>query len=181
MRPEPSELDSRGARDRVRTGSRPASVRRAHLRRLALEGLEPRTLLATIPAPVVTGTSQLGAQIYGLNVQNVPSMPNDSSPTVAVDPLDPTKLVATWENRFIVPGANPPTVYTVNAAYSNDGGVNWNFLGTPGVRSYLTGMGSPPTSFTNTDSPSAGVRPQRQRLPARGAAQRPTTRTATSY
>ena len=96
-----------------------------------MEGLESRTLLATIPAaaaPIVDGApvgptnlSTLANNIGGVNA-------SESSSVVAVDPVDPSKLVAVWID-------NDPTLFTdtdgtiesvLEAAYSTNAGANWS-------------------------------------------------------
>ena len=86
MRRVDSEGDLRSSRDRKRSEARPSSARKLHLRRLALEGLEARTLLSTLPSPMTQGQTVVGLSDSGLG--------NSSSPSVAVDPLNPNKLVA---------------------------------------------------------------------------------------
>ena len=71
---------------RMRSEARPSSARKLHLRRLALEGLEARTLLSTLPSPMTHGQAVVGLSRSGLG--------NSSSPSVAVDPLNPNQLVA---------------------------------------------------------------------------------------
>ena len=92
MRRQPTELRSQGTRIRPRDESHGALAKRSRLRRLALESLEARTLLATTPVPVVTNQVQASAGIASNNI-------NDSSPSIAVDPLDPSKLIAAFTDR----------------------------------------------------------------------------------
>src|SRR4051794_32011299 len=54
MRSEPSQVRPKENRRRSPAGPRRSKARAAAHRRVALESLEPRTLLATLPAPVVT-------------------------------------------------------------------------------------------------------------------------------
>src|SRR3954451_18168201 len=100
MRTVASEIGSRESRGQVRIGSRAAALRKARLRTLALESLESRTLLATLPAithdpnvpvPIDFAKSSNGAD-------NATSS-NESSPTIIINPLNTQKLVAVWSRR----------------------------------------------------------------------------------
>jgi hypothetical protein len=120
MRTGTSDVSSRGLRGQVRSDARLKKTRKTRLRRAFLESefLEPRTLLAVIPAAQATGV----IQPIGIGTSDVA---NTSSPFVVIDPLDPQKLVAVWVNndtKLTTPGA----VVTVGGAYSDDGGKNWS-------------------------------------------------------
>jgi subtilisin-like proprotein convertase family protein len=118
MRSEPSEVgSSKGNRARTRPAARREASRTAKRRRLALEGLEPRTLLATspLPSPIVVPNSQRDLSANG----NI----NESTPSIAVDKLNPNKVVAVWT----VNDTQAPQVF-VTGSYSNNGGVSWNPL-----------------------------------------------------
>src|SRR4051794_33205106 len=95
MRTVASEVGSRESRVQVRVGSRVAALRKARLRALTLESLEPRTLLAVLPAivrdPGAANPIDLSITAGGSTVNS-----NESAPTIAIDPADPTKLVAVW-------------------------------------------------------------------------------------
>ena len=99
-----SDNSLRGPRDRNRPKSRLRRTRKARAQRVELEGLETRTLLATIPA--ATYASAIGAVAgspgaAGQLANNISSAfgnvggtnASQSNAVVAVDPLDPTKLV----------------------------------------------------------------------------------------
>jgi subtilisin-like proprotein convertase family protein len=120
----------RGNRGRVRPDARSRNVRRSRLRRMGLEGLETRTLLATIPAAAATGLPQnlssLMPTLGGLSA-------SQNSTTVQIDPTNPSKMVALWIDSD--PALDPPYlvdsvlegVYTINA------GQTWTPLfGEPG-------------------------------------------------
>src|SRR5947209_879207 len=87
MRRPPTELGSQGTRIGARDESRGSMAKRSRLRRLALESLEARTLMATNPISVVSTQVQASAGIAGGSI-------NDSGPSIAVNPLDPNKLIA---------------------------------------------------------------------------------------
>jgi subtilisin-like proprotein convertase family protein len=89
-----------------------------------LEGLERRALMATIPAAAATGSIQNLSAMMG-NIGGVNASMNSSQ--VVVDPHDPSKMVAVWQD-------NDPTmaavtlngfVVAVEAAYSVDSGQTW--------------------------------------------------------
>ena len=115
MRRQSTEQRSQGTRIRSRDEMRGASSKRSRLRRLALEGLEARTLLATTPIPVVTNQVQASAGVAGTTI-------NDSSPSIAVDPLDSNKLIAAFTDRDTSSGT---TLFFAKVVFSNNGGVTW--------------------------------------------------------
>jgi subtilisin-like proprotein convertase family protein len=131
MRRVDSEGDSQSNRGRKRGDARPTSAQKPHLRRLALEALEERTLLSTapralatastLPMPVTTQQSFVGGGITS-------NAANTSSPSVAVDPVDPQKLVAAWttfDPGNKLDGGNGQVTTYVQGAYSIDGGKTW--------------------------------------------------------
>src|SRR5947209_8683470 len=97
MRAVESVIDTPKVRRGSRPGVRSAHLRRTRLRNLALESLESRTLLATVPAAIVTST---------LDISN--SGGNQSSPSIAVDPTNQNDLAAVWTR--IDPNLPFPTV-----------------------------------------------------------------------
>ena len=125
MRRDEFEGESQGSRGRKRGTARSSSPARSQLRRLAMENLERRELLTTtqIPTPLlVTTAAPISANLAAT------ADPNASAPTIVVDPVDPTKLVASWNvydpNNAFATGVNKVTGY-VQAAYSTDGGQTW--------------------------------------------------------
>ena len=129
------------------TGDRPnraqAATRKARARRMAMEALEPRALMAVAPlAPVFDPQSVNAASFAGLDSLRTISGGNvfDSSPTIAVNRYNPEKLVATWVTHN--PAVSFPSV-TANGAYSNDSGLTWSPIALPGAR---TDPSSPPTA-----------------------------------
>ena len=103
--------------------ARPSATSKSRLRRLALDALEPRTLLATLPTPTVAAR---------VDVSNAGG--DESSPTIAVDPTDNTKAVAVWTRSDPI---NLPAIDPViaQAAYSADGGKSWTPLTLPAILS----------------------------------------------
>ena len=152
MRRVDFEGDSQSSRDRKRGEARSCPSQKNNLRRLALEGLESRTLLSTasaaeqiaaaataavnkatstakpeastLPSPITVGQSYVGSGTTSTSA-------NSSSPSVAVDPLDPSKLVAAWityDPGHPFDGTGGQVTSYVQGAYSLDGGNTWNEL-----------------------------------------------------
>ncbi len=116
MRRQPTEMRSQGTRIGSRDESRGALAKRSRLRRLTLEALEARQLLATNPMSVVTNQVAASASFAGTTT-------NDSSPSIAVDPIDPSKLVAVFTDRNTSSGT---TLFIAQVTFSNDGGKTWS-------------------------------------------------------
>ena len=122
MRTGMSEILSQVHSKQRRLNSRLKRSRKARIYQIDLEGLESRTLLATIPAAsVVSGTSPTTLSALQGNGPNA----NESSPLVAVDPLDPQKIVSIWVNSDPVDIASPQTQVFVEGVYSINGGQSW--------------------------------------------------------
>src|SRR3954451_17429738 len=94
--------DKTESRNRTAGGSRRQTVRSAKLRRLTLDRLEERTLMAVLPTPVFnssgTGNQSFSFGTYQTSgaVDASNSEGNESSPSIAVDPNNPLKLVSAW-------------------------------------------------------------------------------------
>jgi hypothetical protein len=133
MRRVDSEGDSQNSRNRKRSHARTSPAQKSTLRRLALDRLEDRTLLATgalastLPEPITQAQSEVGD---GFGVTG--NAANSSSPSVAIDPLNPLKMVSVWttldtSDTKIDSGNNGGQVTTyVQGAFSTDGGTTWN-------------------------------------------------------
>ena len=106
----------------------PQNARRAKLRRAALESLEERCLLATIPAPMVLDQIDISNPFEITDNET-----DESTPSIAVDPNNPENLVASW-TEFNADIDDPNFQVSVGLARSNDGGQNWSRIGTPGRR-----------------------------------------------
>ena len=117
MRTGSSDILFRGHGDRSRLDSRQTKARRPRNYRFDLEGLESRTLLATIPAatPTTSAPINLTAGINGPNAQ-------ENSPLVEVDPLDPRKIVSVWVNNDTPDIPAPGPQVFVEGDYSVNGG-----------------------------------------------------------
>src|SRR5262245_48190220 len=146
MRTGASDVPSRGHRGRIRQDARLNTSRKKRLRRNTLEWLEPRTLMAVIPAAQVL-TGPIGVSSTGGNM---------SSPLVAIDRYDSQKLVSVWvRNDADLPDTDETIV---EGAYSNNGGQSWSsFSATlgalvdPAVAPPTTG---PPATYSRIINPS---------------------------
>src|SRR4051794_30211534 len=119
MRTVASEVESRGVRGQAGSGSRSATTRKVRLRRLALEGLEARTLLATIPAATVSAQVDVSNNPGGTGAQ-------ETSPSIAYDPNSPQDMVAVWtidSANFTL--NNGQTTIFAQVAYSTNAGSSW--------------------------------------------------------
>jgi subtilisin-like proprotein convertase family protein len=120
MRRVEIEGDSPSSRRRDRGVARPSPAYRPRLRRLALDRLEDRTLMSTLPSAITVGQTIVGLSDSGQG--------NSSSPSVAVDPLDPNKLIAAWttfDPGNKLDGTNGQVTTYIQGGYSVDGGKTW--------------------------------------------------------
>ena len=131
--------------------------------------MESRTLLTTIPAATATaGPLNLSSLVANAGGNNA----SESSTQVAVDPNDPSKLVATWVDydTTMLADTDGYIQSVVESAYSINGGQSWLpmlvepttglSLATPGVL-VSPGLYDPATSgpthqFLNETAPSLG-------------------------
>jgi len=113
-----SGAGKRGRRDR---GPRPSWRERSS--RLTVESLEDRTLMSVLPAPVIDPSGHIDIAGAQFNAQ-VFSGGNHNTPSVAVDPAHPTKVVAVWTRDD--PSLSGNTKVIVEGAVSTDSGVTWN-------------------------------------------------------
>jgi subtilisin-like proprotein convertase family protein len=123
MRTGSSDILSQGHSGRTRLDARLRKARKSRSYQIDLEGLESRTLLATIPAAaVVPGTSPVSLSALQGNGPNA----NESSPLVVVDPSNPDKIVSIWVDNDTPDIIAPQTQVFVEGDYSIDGGQTWN-------------------------------------------------------
>src|SRR5947209_2099129 len=122
MSSEPIKVKTTECRTRSQFGTRRREARGATLRRAVLNtmALEPRTLMATLPPSVFSGTSLVDRSGTG----------NMSSPSIAIDQNNPQKLVAAWTLND--PTFAPGPTEVVRVAFSSDGGSTWQNNGAPG-------------------------------------------------
>ena len=154
MRTGASDVPSRGLRGQVRPDARLKKTRKTRLRRAILESefLEPRTLLATIPAAVATAPP-----IALTNFQTTTDNGNANSPTVVVDPYDSQKVFAVWGHDLSTLSPVPHTTAVIEGAYSDDGGKNWSGLGQSVsyvILDAATINATPPTDYVQVTNPS---------------------------
>src|SRR5271156_803886 len=116
MRTGSSDVQFQGHRGRIRPDARSKKARKARYYFVDLEGLESRTLLATIPA-----ATPLGAASYLSPVTPVTTTEggNANSPTVAIDPYNSQKIVAVWSVDLSNLSPEPFTNAVVQGAYSS--------------------------------------------------------------
>ena len=121
MRTGSSEIVFPGHRNQRRLYSKQRNARRLREYRFNVEGLESRTLLATIPGPVDTSAPLVN---LSTTMGNGPGAQEDS-PVVAVDPLNPQKIVSVWVNNDTADiGAPAPQVF-LEGEYSVNNGQSW--------------------------------------------------------
>ena len=124
MRTGSSDILSQGHNGRIRLDARLKKTRKSRTYRIDLEGLESSHAVGH-------DTSRLGGSG---NVADQPvdrcramvRMRNENSPLVAVDPLDPQKIVSVWVNNDTPDITFTPfTQVFIEGDYSIDGGKDW--------------------------------------------------------
>src|SRR4051794_40126179 len=121
MRTVASEVESHRNRLPVRLGSRAVALRKSRLRRLALESLEVRALLSTLPAATI---------LNRVDVSN--STGDESTPSVAINPSNPQNLASVWVRND--PSRTGENKVLVEGAISNNSGASWSsFSATPNI------------------------------------------------
>ena len=154
MRTGASDVSSRGFRGQIRPDARLKQTGKTRRRRafMECEFLEPRTLLATIPAAAATA-----APIALTSLQTTTDNGNANSPTVAIDPYDSNKVFAVWGVDLSTLSPVPHTTAILEGAYSDDGGATWASLG-QGVSNPIldaaTINATPPTDYVQVTNPS---------------------------
>ncbi len=122
MRDDASAFEKSKAGSGQQHGVRSSKLRKTRLRALALEPLEARTLMSTLPPVTTASRTAISTATTG----------NSDAPSIAIDPNDPLKMVAVWVRNDPSnpkgPGSTTPTTAFVEAAYSTKGGVtgSWN-------------------------------------------------------
>jgi len=114
MRPGSYFDSSPSDRPRGRRERSSSVNRKARQRRIALEGLEPRTLLSTLPPAIIDQSNLSG----GGSRDNS----DESAPSIAVNPMNPDQVVATW-TQFDTDLPDDSQVF-VRARVSLDGGAS---------------------------------------------------------
>src|SRR5262249_24612554 len=119
-----SDVLFRGNRDGRRLDTRVKRYRKSRHSQFALEDLELRTLLATIPAATASGP-----------LANLTSLPdvttggNTNNPTVVIDPYNPQQVVAVWGHDLSQVTPVPFVTAVVEGAVSTNGGTSWSGFG----------------------------------------------------
>jgi subtilisin-like proprotein convertase family protein len=136
---------SRRSRNRRAAALRPSP-------RLRLEALEDRTVMSVLPSPAVTSNLILPAGLNG--------GVGYSSPAIAIDPVNPQKLIAVSTAR--APGSTVPGD-TLQANYTIDGGATWqsfvvgagasNLPGNPNFDPSFPTVPRSPLYFTRNNQP----------------------------
>ena len=143
MRPAPSPAPSPADRTGDRS-QRTMTSRKGRLRRLALERLEERALMAALPTPILA--SPATALPYDPNS-------NNSSPSIVVDPADPTKMVAVWTD-FNPNNLGQESTRVINSvaagAFTVNSGTTWTPFAVQGARHLDPNTG--PNPFQALDS-----------------------------
>ncbi len=130
MRTGSSDTSFLRNRGRGRLGTPLKRARKSHQRFIDVEGLEARTLLATIPAVApseVNGTPVTPIPLTSYT--DVTLQGDTSSPVVAVDPYDSQKVFAAWVNDLTQTDPADPPDSIIQASFSDDGGTDWSSIG----------------------------------------------------
>ncbi len=101
--------------NRKRLTRRPVSARRSSGSRPWLEALEDRTLLSTLPPPIIPYSGHQFLPAGGFV--------NDNTPVVAVDPVDPSKVFAAYQTTFV--DRNGVVFSLIAGAFSTNYGRTW--------------------------------------------------------
>src|SRR5688572_23205778 len=98
-------------------------TKRSKAPKLLVEMLEERMVMSTLPPAVV------GPQTFNLGnlTPNPGERPQSLNPTVAIDPLDPNKIVEVHATYFVPRNGATPH-YILEGSYSLDAGRNWNYF-----------------------------------------------------
>jgi subtilisin-like proprotein convertase family protein len=149
MRRQPIESKTKGTRVLSREGSRRAAAKRSQIRRLTLEDLEARTLMATAPLPIVTGQASLSSN-------QASNTSNDSSPSVAVDPVNPLKMVMVYTHHDPKNAQIFATPFVAEAEFTVDGGKTWSPLGLP-INQFDPSTSNPEVQYTQAFAQGVGI------------------------
>jgi len=156
MRRVESEGESPVGRGRRLGGARPGARSRSRLRRLSLEALEVRQLLASDLPSAAIQQGYAATLVATLGPGVVDGM---TDPVVAIDPADPRKLIAAYVvNISTHPIVNNQITSYVDASYSLDGGHSWARLSgatdTAVQVDFSKAPANPTPVFTQTTDPS---------------------------
>ena len=147
MSSEPIKVKTTESRTRTRLGTRRRESRGAGSpRRTILDAmvLEARTLMATLPASVFSGTSLITRSGTGTS----------STPSIAIDQNNPQRLVAAWTLND--PTFAPGPTEVVRVSFSSDGGTTWTNPTSPGGFIIDPSTGTSPVIFLQAFNASVG-------------------------
>src|SRR5262249_20797258 len=114
--------------------ARPSRARRAV--HLTVEGLEERTVPATLPQPIVTGQTAIASSTVDGNVHTT-----NNTPTIVVDPTNSQNLVAVFTTHTVI--INPAGESSaIQGAFSTNGGQVWSSFSVSGPRPDPTTFGA---------------------------------------
>jgi hypothetical protein len=117
MRSDPSMVNNAVSR-RPLAGASRRGARKQTLRRFTIEALEERALMAVLPSAIVN------AQVP-VNPTSGAGSANQFSPSIAVDPTNPSHLVAVW-SVIDPPNLRTPGPLVIDrGAFSLNGGTSW--------------------------------------------------------
>lgn len=128
MRSEPAKMGTNRIHGRTLRGPRRELARKSMLKRIALEALEPRTLMAVLPAPTVLPNGLV-------NISG--SRGNESTPSISISKNNPQKMAAVWVRNDPQQPTGSATIF-VEMSVSNDGGQTWSPPQQPGSGQRLT-------------------------------------------
>ncbi len=120
MRPQQTEVNFRGDRGRPHLGLRRAIDRKAARRRMALESLESRILMAVLPPPTLSGVVDISNRVGA-----------EYDPQVAVNPTNPLQAVVVYNGVIAPPTVIPSPVSYIAGAATTDGGETWTPFNMP--------------------------------------------------
>jgi subtilisin-like proprotein convertase family protein len=145
-------------RERKRGAGRKPRVRTTQLHLLSLE---ERVAPAVLPPIIVNGEPVDLSNDIGANPAPSPSTvepATETSPTVAVDPLNPQHAVAAWVVNDPSLGPDVTQKISVEAAITNDGGHNWNkFPVTANEIDPATLTGTTPVPYAQAIDPQVAI------------------------
>ena len=149
MSSEPIKVKTTESRTRTPLGRRRRESRGSTVpRRAILDAmvLEARTLMTTIPASQFSGTVLIPGTQTGTG--------NTSSPSIAIDPNNPQKLVSAWTLND--PTFAPGQTEVARVSFSSDGGATWTNPQSPGGFLIDPSSGTSPVPFQQAFNTSVG-------------------------
>ncbi len=159
MRMGSSEIQFQGHRGRTRAQLRASKLRKGRTLLTDLEGLEARTLLATIPAAAIAtvdGTPEPPVSLTPFVEATTTADGNANSPTVMLNPYNSQDVVAVWTVDISNLSPTPQTTSILEGAYSSDGGTTWSELDGLGGVFFDPNTSNPVVPYAQVTDPSLG-------------------------